>query len=495
MKATLKRAGLCIDAKELESTLGPVAIDELTTTYTVRTKMRCVPRPKVITCAKQVVINVPRPSRLFVIPRFAVSHMLDSGLLLRKNITNKLPLGAPVNFVWRETAKLTPNQQLVVDHLNTHVYTPENIEIGTASAISVVRAGYGKTYIAGATIAARGRKAMYIVPSEYLLEQTVADLRSMFTNPIGVWYGTKKIDGDIIVAIHKSVSKFNDWATIGMVVYDEIHVYPTLSNSVIFRIAQAKCGLGLTATPDERLDKFDRVSGWYVGPVVRAHDLPGWNPAGVIFSTSVTKVEYSGPPEYTIQHTSMGPDGKQSTCISKMIEQLMNDRRRNEIVVITLRELAAGKNVFGFCEQRAHCELIRDMLVASGFPESDIVILYGGADDAVTLAAKQTARIILTTYAYSSFGVSIPRMDAMLMITPRRNKMRQILFRIMRLGGDTKSRREIVDLVDVRVSLKSQYSTRRTVYGELNADIRRVKIGFAAGDNEVREQLGLTARA
>jgi superfamily II DNA or RNA helicase len=439
-----------------------------------------------------------------VLPRFAVAHAAEAGLL--GAIDNRLPTGQDRAFVWRPAIVLTPNQIRVRDHFMQCVYTPAKVAAGTASAIAVVRAGHGKTYIAGSLIAAIGKKTMYVVPSRFLLEQTVADLRRMLDCTIGVWRGGAKTEGDIIVATSKSVATYTGWASLGTIVYDEIHDYPTEKTSTIFRLAQAARVFGITATPDERLDGFDVVSSWYCGPLVWAERLAGWDPNGVVFNMRVTRIMYRGPPEYTEQLRSAATG---NVDVGQMITQMLADETRGRIITDGACAFAmAGKFAFIFTERRAHCETLLSAVLAGvrrarvasvsgvigvsamsalvadycGDDESLVIVLYGGASDAVQLAAKTTARIIITTYAFSGKGVSIPRMDALFMATPRRNKMRQIIPRILRLGGDAASRREVYDLVDAGVSMKSQYGTRKTVYVEMRAEIRRLDISWDSYD-------------
>jgi hypothetical protein len=57
-------------------------------------------------------------------------------------------------------------------------------------------------------------------------------------------------------------------------------------------------------------------------------------------------------------------------------------------------------------------------------------------------------------------------MDCILFATPRRNKMRQTLGRILRRSGDPSIERIIIDICDQDTKMKSQLSTRKSVYKE-----------------------------
>jgi hypothetical protein len=75
--------------------------------------------------------------------------------------------------------------------------------------------------------------------------------------------------------------------------------------------------------------------------------------------------------------------------------------------------------------------------------------------------ATQYANIILTTYQFSSTGISIDKLDTDVYATPRKNKMKQIRGRILRLGGDSSIERVSIDMVDWKTALKGQVYERR----------------------------------
>ena len=106
-----------------------------------------------------------------------------------------------------------------------------------------------------------------------------------------------------------------------------------------------------------------------------------------------------------------------------------------------------------------------------------ITVLRGGvAAGEVGRARVIGAHVICTTYGYSRRGISLPEMTALVLATPRRNGSTQILGRVFRRGGDPEIERVIVDLVDTRTCLKSQYADRRKVYRAKNWPIERIPV-------------------
>jgi hypothetical protein len=75
-------------------------------------------------------------------------------------------------------------------------------------------------------------------------------------------------------------------------------------------------------------------------------------------------------------------------------------------------------------------------------------------------------------------GKSIPKMDAIILATPRRRKSRQYIGRIFRLGSNYDITRKIVDIVDWATPLKSQWYQRKLYYDEKKFPITEKKIKY-----------------
>jgi hypothetical protein len=103
------------------------------------------------------------------------------------------------------------------------------------------------------------------------------------------------------------------------------------------------------------------------------------------------------------------------------------------------------------------------------------VILRGGASREQVARARR-ARIVLTTYGYSRRGVSIVEMTAIVLATPRRNGLNQILGRITRRGSDESILRLVVDIKDLGSPLKRQIADRVLVYKKNKYPIFRVRV-------------------
>jgi superfamily II DNA or RNA helicase len=489
----ISRVGTVLDQGELTQSLGVKGIRSLQKMFSISTPAHGNTFNKISSFKRVNVAGVPK----ILLPRFAGRMLITAGIL--PNVRVALPKGEPRLFEYDNTDPivLTPNQQIVLDHLMGTVYTQASRDAGTASTTLQMEPGYGKTYLAVGLIRAIQKKTLIVVPNTYLLRQWVIVLTQAFPNfTIGTYYGAKKVDGDIVVSIINSAIKYPDYNKCGLVVYDESHMYCSKSFSKIFTTAQSTCCIGLTATPNERLDGFDRVAHWALGSVLRADTITGWNPAAVNFTSHVRRVMYSGHPDF------IKPILSRAGIISVplMVNQLQEDIHRNQLIVSYAAKLYdQGLNVFVFSDRREHLQIVAEMLNARNLnfiaPElgvdntQEACVLMGGSTDEDIEHAKQTGRIVMTTYQYSGTGVSISKMNAIILSMPRRSKMKQILGRIFRLSSDETIERQIIDLVDCKTSLKSQYSTRKKMYIEKGADIETLKIDWTQCEEDILKTL------
>jgi hypothetical protein len=325
---------------------------------------------KTICCVKLIKDPISK-KRNVILPRF-------SGLMLQKSnlietVTNYFKPGIDIDIP-EITIKSTKNQEAVISYLMDNIYTHSNIEKGYSSTILQMNAGYGKTYLSISLIKLINKKTFIIVPNEYLLKQWVSILESSFPkNNIGVFYGKKKTDGDIIVSIINSALKYEYYDDIGFIIYDEVHMYCSNKFAKIFNIAQASKCLGITATPNQRLDKFDPVAQWALGEVIYANKIKGWDPAAVKFHTEVTRVIFNGHTKHTKVLTSTAG----VVSVPLMINQLQDDPYRNKLIIkYAVKLYNIGRNVFIFSDRRDHlinlAKILQGLKIKFDAPELNV---------------------------------------------------------------------------------------------------------------------------
>jgi hypothetical protein len=215
------------------------------------------------------------------------------------------------------------------------------------------------------------------------------------------------------------------------------------------------------------------------------------------FVGNVTKVSYTGHHDYTkpILNEKMG-----IISHSSMVSQLCEDPYRIHLIVKLIYGLRKmKKNIFVFTDRRNYLDRIKKKMEIFGInghdllnKEDEIVVkqLMGGntADDITD--AQIHSNVILTTYPYLGTGVSIPKMDAIILASPRKSKSRQYVNRIFRLGSDYNSVREIIDIVDMSTYMKAQWYTRVKYYKEKKYPIKTQYITWVDIQLEMK-QMGI----
>jgi len=195
------------------------------------------------------------------------------------------------------------------------------------------------------------------------------------------------------------------------------------------------------------------------------------------WKAKIMPINYHGPPEYTkiIRNPTTG-----WVSYMDMVNQFNDDPHRNRFLVDKIIQLwQAGRNAFVFVVSRdAVVELSKlfkkrvtelGLSVPNGtaaFPEKehgDAILMGGISKEDMTNA--RSATVIFTTYAFSWQGISIPKMDTIILGNPRIAKMRQILGRAFRSGGDVTICREIYDFIDAETEMGiKEYKERKKFY-------------------------------
>ena len=433
-----------------------------------------------------------------------VSNMLRA-LNYEVNFVNRLPEIAPqklsVSHLQSQNDKpplvLYNNQKVVHDYILNSIFNEERRLRGVASCVLELPTGAGKTYTAGGIIKTlnsrfitnfgRAINVLIAVPNKIIL----AEWRKMFHNfdlfdgfdiIIGEYSSIKKKDGNIVIITAKSLIKaklfdMKYWEYLrkfDFVIYDEIHNYATDSYQEVFWRTCTHYNLGLTATPDERLDQMDELYIKHIGRLIKSSDIPGYEQqAPIPWKGEVIIVKYYGPIQYT--HDIKNAEGW--TAVQPMQKQFASDPYRNNLIFkFSNQLLERHKNTFLFGEHRDFLDLIAAKLNEIA---GKIIcgVLKGGVKES-EVAEIIKLPIIGITYCYGKEGVSIPKMTAIMFVQSRKNKMNQIIGRILRAGGNPEETREIYDIVDQRTSLKSQLQTRKEIYRQKNFAIREIKVKY-----------------
>ncbi len=351
----------------------------------------------------------------------------------------------------------------------------------------VAKPGEGKSYMGLYLASMISGKTALILPNTLQLQEWRNILATLFPSVVVGEYhsGAPKKDGDIVIMLKASaltdVFVFGDveipWADyckrFRTVLFDEVHNYPTQKSQELFWRYACRNTIGMTGTPNERQDGFDEIYIQHVGKIIEKPNMV--LTGGKKWKGFVRKIEYSGSRKYTekIVNAATG-----FTSAQAMARQFATDPHRNLLIIDEItRLLELDKNIYIYAEHRDTLTSMRAMLNEK-FPDVKNYVLMGGVSSEDITAAAQDAKIILVTYGYASEQLSIPKMDAIVLVTSRMSKFRQILPRILRLSGDENCVREIVDIVDVETTIKSQFGKRSKVYKEYNFPVEKIQISW-----------------
>jgi superfamily II DNA or RNA helicase len=329
-------------------------------------------------------------------------------------------------------------------------------------------------------------KTLIVLPNLLLLNQWKTELLNnldITEDEILIWCGQSNKKGKknltiynnmfkiILTTIHTSIkiepSVLNE-NEVHFTIYDEIHLYATHLFSDTFWRTQRYYNLGLTATPN-KINGFEKIYIQHMNTLGHSDDIvPDYNKNK--FNGNIKIIKNHIKYENILTETGI-------VSIPLLINKLCLDNERNDIIIkyiINLYDINDKHCIFVFSDRRNHlihlAEIIHKQkninVVVDAY--NDIKVLIGGSKGDDIKDAINNSRVIFTTYQYSSVGVNIQKMNCLVLCTPRKHNHTQIVGRILRNGSDTDITRQIIDIVDCKSILYSQYYERKKAYIENN---------------------------
>lgn len=392
---------------------------------------------------------------------------------------------------------LNDNQNVIVNHIMDNIFNDENAKKGLCNIICDAPTGSGKTVIGLYIVKLLKVKTLIITPLHVVLDTWKTDSLKFAVGDTNeekkkiyerMSFNDKKNINDISVMVVDSALKLTDsqLSEFGLVIYDEVHKYCTKEYMNIFKKCQFKYVLGLSATPNHRNDGFDKIAHMWVGDIMNCVNLSGYKKDLQKIKGSVNIVYYNN--KYPYNKIIFNDDGSVSNV--KTIKHLCNDKRRNKLIINKIIELIKfDKCIYVFSEfrKRAHYlnNLFNETYSEISQNKIDTVVLLGNySDDEINLA-KDSARIIFTTYALLEAGANIPKQTAIVLDCPRKSGFDQISGRITRNDDRFNNiERIIVDIVDNGLYLRKQLEYRIVAY--TNKDFL-LKYEYITDDDNVDE--------
>jgi superfamily II DNA or RNA helicase len=350
-----------------------------------------------------------------------------------KDVKEQNGLKVPFKF----NGKLRDYQQPVCEKVLTELLRND-------SCLASLYTGWGKTPGAIWLISQLGLKTLIVVHKETLLEQWTNQILFFLGKKPSIIQG-KKIDtsGDIVIGMIQSLSMkeyppetFKDF---GLCIYDEVHHTPSKVFSSVFYKVGTKHNLGLSATI-KRADGLASVMNWFLGETI----------VNIKQVTQCPQIDfYEYIPDKIPEEKLMI---NRKINIPAMVTDLCNNSIRTNYIIDKIRKYyTLGRNILILSDRRGHCEEIN-------FKLKDLPVgLYLGGMPNDALTETNSKRIIVATYSMASEGYDNPKLDTLILASPKSN-IEQSVGRILRQKN--KNNPIVVDIVD-RYSIFLAFSNVR----------------------------------
>jgi superfamily II DNA or RNA helicase len=325
---------------------------------------------------------------------------------------------------------------------------------------------FGKTVVAAALIAQRGRNALVLVHRRELLTQWVERLRTFLdidSKDIGViGAGRRKPTGVIDVALIQSLVRRGEVsdmvADYGHLVVDECHHLSATSFEIVARQAKARYVLGLSATV-ARKDGHHPIIFMQCGPVRHRVDARAYAAGrGIIHRVTTRSTQFQLPPSL---------EGSDRPSMPAVYVAIARDELRNNLIFDdVLKALEAKRSPIVLTERRDHLEYLQGRF--SRFVRN-LVVLRGGmsaaerkVSDAGLQVADDQERVVLATGRYIGEGFDDPRLDALFLTMPIswKGTLAQYVGRLHRQHA-RKAEVLVVDYVDNLVPILARMAAKR----------------------------------
>ena len=342
-----------------------------------------------------------------------------------------------------------------------------------------LKCGGGKTVLALYIISMLKKKTIVIVHKDFLMTQWRDRITEFLPNArIGkIQQNTIDIENkDIVLAMVQSLSQKeydpNVFSSFGLAVFDECHHLGAEVFSKSMSKVASKYMLGLSATPD-RKDGLRKVFEWYIGPMVYS-------------SKSDKNIDYIETRIYEYMnddyqyskidkiHTKNGP----KPCMPRMINNISDCIHRNLFINDLIKtEYNIGRKILVLGDRREYLNRTEKWIKENIDP--NIVGQYVGGMKPSELRDSQEKDIILGTYSMASEGMDIPKLNTIVLASPKSDVV-QSVGRILREKADVRKFHPlIIDFSDIHPNLSvfsKQCDKRISFYKKNNYEIHVYKM-------------------
>jgi superfamily II DNA or RNA helicase len=265
-------------------------------------------------------------------------------------------------------------------------------------------------------------------------------------------------NADIVIAVVNTISmkKFPQDAfdCFDFLIVDECHNVA----SEIFHQCMPKIRtpytLGLSATP-ERSDGLMKVVVWFLGDIV----FQSQEKINSSLNVLINVVQYQGAPKYATELIA----NNEKPNIAKMLNIMASDPERTGIILRIIKELYSNplREVLILGDRK---KLLRDIKTRLDEMDIDSDLFVGALKDHEYERAKGK-RVILGTYQICGTGFNLPKLNSLIMVTPRKH-VEQMIGRILR--KQHKIHPVVVDIWDTFSIFKYMGAARMRFYQSLD---------------------------
>jgi len=328
--------------------------------------------------------------------------------------------------------------------------------------------GWGKTVMALHIFSVLRKKTLIIVHKDFLLKQWKERINQYLPSArIGYIkqsvFQTTNVDiviGSLQTICARDMDK--DYG-FGLVIVDECHHMGARVFSQALHKMNYRYSLGLSATVN-RLDGLSKVFKWFLGDVV----FKAKRNKNEQTNVQVIIKEYKcDDPNYSFEYQLY--NGRPN--ISRMLNNICSYLPRTTMLINYLCEHILSeepeRNVLILSDRRQHLVDISSQLKLMGYDESSYGYYVGGMKDNDLLQSEKK-QILLGTYNMVSEGFDLPKLNTLVMASPKSN-VEQSVGRIQRqLSSEQAFNPLVLDILDTFSLFRNQGKKRKVFYEKQN---------------------------
>ena len=367
---------------------------------------------------------------------------------------NNLHSGDPITIQFK--GDLRSEQQPIED-----IYLQNAKEKG--GGIISLKCGGGKTVLALHICSVLKVKTIVVVHKDFLMTQWRDRILQFLPEAkIGkIQQNTIDIQGkDIVLAMVQSLSMKeypeDTFSSFGLAIFDECHHL----GAEVFQRSMSKVAsqymLGLSATP-KRKDGLSKVFEWFLGPIVFKQETK---------NVDYAEVQLIPFESDDVSYCKEELNFRKEPCMPKMINNICNYQPRTNVICGLIKQYRdSGRHVLLLSDRRGHLEEIYKSL--DGYSRG----YYVGGMKPNDLRESQEKDILLATYSMASEGMDIPKLDTVILSSPK-SDVEQSVGRVFRKKACDRSFHPlIIDIQDQFSMFEKQCSKRVSFYHKMNFTI------------------------